>query len=174
MNKRTNKRHLLYPAFRFYPSLYSWICPAKQLLNDMHQSLFSGLGARSPKLSGTARVSSTALARCPPNPTWPFATWNCAMRRSTSGRKCLMRPWIGQAAASPSAHIVRPSICFLKQTIRVWILTLQNQEARTYVSSRSISISRGWARPSTNRSIILAIHVVPSRHGVHCPHDSCL
>ncbi|MCY1171720.1 hypothetical protein D9M73_118410 [compost metagenome] len=35
------------------------------------------------------------------------------MRRSISGRKCLIRPWIGQAAASPSAQIVWPSTCLV-------------------------------------------------------------
>ena len=37
------------------------------------------------------------------------ATLRCRIRRSSSGRKCRIRPWIGQAAASPSAQIVCPS-----------------------------------------------------------------
>ena len=36
-----------------------------------------------------------------------------AIRRSSSGRKCLIRPWIGQAAASPSAQMVWPSTCLV-------------------------------------------------------------
>ena len=35
------------------------------------------------------------------------------MRRSISGRKWRIRPWIGQAAASPSAQIVWPSTCLV-------------------------------------------------------------
>ena len=33
------------------------------------------------------------------------------MRSSITGRKCRIRPWIGHAAASPSAQIVWPSTC---------------------------------------------------------------
>src|SRR3954468_17251433 len=80
------------------------------------------------------------------------AYWS--MRRSISGRMCRMRPWIGQAAASPSAQMVWPSI---------WVVT-----------SRSMSISRRCARPSAMREITRHIHPVPSRHGVHWPQDSCL
>src|SRR5690606_35521831 len=36
-----------------------------------------------------------------------------AMRRSSSGRKWRMRPWIGQAAASPRAQMVWPSTCLV-------------------------------------------------------------
>ena len=50
------------------------------------------------------------------------------MRSSITGRKCRIRPWIGQAAASPSAQIVWPSIC--------------------RVTCSSVSISAGSARPS--------------------------
>lgn len=45
---------------------------------------------------------------------------------------------------------------------------------KTYVSSSSMSISRTCPRPSTKRSIMFIIHVVPSLQGVHWPHDSCL
>src|SRR6185312_1488538 len=38
---------------------------------------------------------------------WPARS---AMRRSISGRKWRIRPWIGQAAASPRAQMVWPSI----------------------------------------------------------------
>ena len=37
------------------------------------------------------------------------ATLRSRIRRSSSGRKCRIRPWIGQAAASPRAQIVWPS-----------------------------------------------------------------
>ena len=40
------------------------------------------------------------------------------MRRSTSGRKWRIRPWIGHAAASPSAQIVWPSICLVTSSSR--------------------------------------------------------
>ena len=50
------------------------------------------------------------------------------MRSSITGRKWRIRPWIGQAAASPSAQIVWPS---------TWRVTCS-----------SVSISSGSARPS--------------------------
>src|ERR1700738_1558871 len=77
-----------------------------------------------------------------------------SMRASISWRKCAIRPWIGQAAASPSAQMVWPSTCF--------------------VTSSSMSISRLWARPSAMRVKTRHIHPVPSRHGVHWPQLSCL
>ena len=76
------------------------------------------------------------------------------MRRSISGRKCAIRPWIGHAAASPSAQIVWPSTCL--------------------VTSSSMSISRFYARPSDMRVITRHIQPVPSRQGVHWPQLSCL
>ena len=89
----------------------------------------------------------------PPNSAAPYSDRNASIRLSTSERMWGMRPWIGHAAASPSAQIVRPS---------------------TSVSSRSMSISRVCPRPSAKRSIMFIIHVVPSRQGVHWPQDSCL
>src|SRR6185437_10263931 len=77
-----------------------------------------------------------------------------SMRRSISGRKCAISPWIGQAAASPSAQIVWPST--------------------SLVTSSSMSISRFCARPSAMRVITRHIQPVPSRHGVHWPQLSCL
>lgn len=53
----------------------------------------------------------------------------------------------GHAAPSARAQIVCPSICLL--------------------ISNNISISFGSALPSTRRHIILFIHPVPSRQGVH-------
>ena len=41
------------------------------------------------------------------------------MRRSISGRKWRIRPWIGQAAASPSAQIVWPSTCLVTSSSSV-------------------------------------------------------
>lgn len=52
-------------------------------------------------------------------------------------------------------------------------LSLARQKG-THVNSRSISISRSCPLPTTKRSIMFIIQVVPSRHGVHCPQDSCL
>src|SRR6185437_13187914 len=77
-----------------------------------------------------------------------------AMRRSSSGRKWRIRPWIGQAAASPSAQMVWPSTCL--------------------VTSSSLSISATSTSPSRIFSMIRHIQPVPSRHGVHWPQLSCL
>ena len=60
----------------------------------------------------------------------------------------------GQAAASPRAQMVWPSI---------WVETS---------SSRSISV--GSASPIAIRSSTRHIQPVPSRHGVHWPQLSCL
>ena len=76
------------------------------------------------------------------------------MRSSTSGRKWRNRPWIGQAAASPSPQMVWPS---------TWLAT-----------SSSRSISDISASPVTIRSMTRHIQPVPSRHGVHWPQLSCL
>lgn len=43
----------------------------------------------------------------------------------------------------------------------------KTRQHATYVISRSMSISRALLRPSTMRSIIFIIQVVPSRQGVH-------
>jgi NADH-quinone oxidoreductase subunit D len=77
-----------------------------------------------------------------------------AMRRSSSERKWRTSPWIGQAAASPSAQMVWPSTCF--------------------VTSSNLSMSATWASPSRNFSIMRHIQPAPSRHGVHWPQLSCL
>jgi hypothetical protein len=70
-----------------------------------------------PRLSGNVNVlSSTWLSKRPPNRTGPFCARNSEILRSTSGRKCLIRPWMGHAAASPRAQIVRPSTCFLQKS----------------------------------------------------------
>ena len=80
-------------------------------------------GRYCPVLSGSAKVGSVWLSNMrPPNMTLPLVARNWSMRRSTSGRKWRIRPWIGQAAASPRAQMVRPSICLLA----------------------TISISKGW------------------------------
>ena len=76
------------------------------------------------------------------------------MRASISGRKCRISPWIGQAAASPSAQIVWPSICRVDLFQQVDFVDL--------------------GAPSTMRSITRHIQPVPSRHGVHWPQLSCL
>jgi len=87
-------------------------------------------------------------------PSWSGFAAYWSMRSSITWRKWVMRPWIGQAAASPSAQIVWPSICL--------------------VTSSSMSISRFSARPSAMRVITRHIQPVPSRQGVHWPQDSCL
>ena len=66
-----------------------------------------------PPPAAPARAAALVLRRC---------------ARSITGRKCRIRPWIGQAAASPSAQIVWPS---------TWRVTCS-----------SVSISSTSARPS--------------------------
>ena len=39
--------------------------------------------------------------------------WYSSILSSNSWRKCFIRPCTGHAAASPNAHIVCPSICFV-------------------------------------------------------------
>src|SRR5690348_2314155 len=90
------------------------------------------------------------------------ATGSCAsalreyssMRRSISGRKCRSSPCTGQAAPSPKAQMVWPSICC--------------------VTSISMPISRFCARPSAKRGKTRHIPPMASRHGVHWPQLSCL
>src|SRR6185503_12630887 len=71
---------------------------------------------------------------------------------SNSWRKCLMKLCTGHAAASPNAQIVWPSILFATST------------------SMSMSAFVPW--PSTMRVSTRCNQPVPSRHGVHWPHDS--
>src|SRR5262249_4022951 len=82
-----------------------------------------------------------------------FALYS-SMRRSISGRKWRSRPCTGQAAPSPNAQMVWPSI---------WVVT-----------SISMSISRLCARPSAMRVSTRHIQPMPSRQGVHWPPLSCL
>mmetsp|Transcript_70310 Transcript_70310/g.187336 ORF Transcript_70310/g.187336 Transcript_70310/m.187336 type:complete len:256 (-) Transcript_70310:688-1455(-) len=77
-----------------------------------------------------------------------------AMRSSMSGRKLRIRPCTGQAAASPRAQIVCPSICL--------------------EISSSIWISPSEALPTVKRCMMLYIQGTPSRQGVHWPQLSCL
>src|SRR5882757_9464816 len=94
-----------------------------------------------------------AGSRMPASSTSAFREYS-SIRSSISWRKCAIRPWIGHAAASPSAQMVWPSTCL--------------------VTSSSMSISRLWARPSAMRVSTRHIQPVPSRHGVHWPQLSCL
>jgi hypothetical protein len=71
---------------------------------------------------------------------------------SNSGRKCLMKLCTGQAAASPKAQMVWPSM------------------RRETLSSRSRS-SR-LPCPARMRNSTRFIQPVPSRQGVHWPQDS--
>ena len=74
------------------------------------------------------------------------------MCASNSARKCLIIEPTGIAIASPSTHRQLPMIC-------------SHTDA---VMSRSI----GVASPDWTRSSIFTVQLVPSRHGVHLPHDS--
>ena len=62
-----------------------------------------------------------------------FLAWYSANLASSSGRKCLIRPWTGQAAPSAKAQMVWPSICF--------------------VNSHKRSISSALALPSTGKEL---------------------
>src|SRR5690606_17341415 len=75
----------------------------------------------------------------------------CSMWYSNSWRKCLRKLCTGQAAASPKAHMVWPSI---------WPAALTNR-----------SRSSGRPRPSSMRLMTRYIQPVPSRQGVHWPQD---
>src|SRR5690606_7588039 len=68
---------------------------------------------------------------------------------SNSSQKWRRKPCTGQAAASPKAQMVWPSI---------WP-----------AAARSMCRSSTVARPSTTRVTMRHIHPVPSRHGVHWP-----
>src|SRR5687768_4043930 len=61
--------------------------------------------------------------------------------------------WVGQAHASPKAQIVFPAML----------------SARFTRISGSLSVPP----PASIRSVIFCIQRLPSRHGVHWPHDSC-
>mmetsp|Transcript_28668 Transcript_28668/g.67047 ORF Transcript_28668/g.67047 Transcript_28668/m.67047 type:complete len:247 (+) Transcript_28668:336-1076(+) len=76
------------------------------------------------------------------------------MRASMRGRKLRMRPCTGQAAASPRAQIVWPSM--LREI------------------SSSIWISPTEALPTEKRCKMLYIQATPSLQGVHWPQLSCL
>merc|ERR1712216_661099 len=106
--------------------------------------------SRSPALSAPQHLSPQPQPSAYNTP----AALYFAMRSSITGRKLRMSPCTGQAAASPSAQMVWPSIC-------------------REISS-SMSISPGEALPTVKRWRMLYIHMQPSRHGVHCPQLSCL
>jgi hypothetical protein len=78
----------------------------------------------------------------------------CSMWCSNSWRKCLIMPRTGMAAASPRAQMVRPMM---------FSATL---------SSRAMSLGLPW--PRSMRSTMRQSQPVPSRQGVHWPHDSCM
>src|SRR5580765_502500 len=75
-----------------------------------------------------------------------------SMCRSYSSRYCLTVATTGLVAKSPSAHSTLPEISLDRES--------------------SKSRSAGAPRPSSIRFRILNSHEVPSRHGVHLPHDS--
>lgn len=122
---------------------------------------------------------------------WPLALVSCAqppargsppdfcakscMRFSSSGLKCRMRPWMGHAKASPRARRVKGQLLakWIRQGIEnfgyipqiVWPSTC-------LVSSWIMSISRRRPWPFSNLLMICSVHLLPSRQGVHWPHDS--
>ena len=78
----------------------------------------------------------------------------CSIMYSNSWRKWRMKLCTGQAAASPSAQIVWPSIWFATWT------------------RRSRSVIRPC--PARIRRSMRVSQPVPSRQGVHCPQDSAM
>src|SRR5690349_16390839 len=76
------------------------------------------------------------------------------MPASNSARKYWMAEVIGLVAPSPRAQNERPRMLSHR--------------------SRSSSMSPSRPSPSSSRLRIWTFHQVPSRHGVHLPHDSCL
>lgn len=104
----------------------------------------------------------------PANASPPVSCANFCMRASSSGLKWRMRPWMGQANASPRAthpsanhHHVRGGTGQHIPQI-VWPSTC-------FVSSWSMSISRSRPMPFSKRCIICSVHLLPSRQGVHWP-----
>src|SRR5699024_3200063 len=79
--------------------------------------------------------------------------WFSSHNARNSSRKYLMPLVIGLTAPSASAQNERPNT--LSQT------------------SSSVSMSSLVPSPATMRSSTFASQKVPSRHGVHFPHDSC-
>ena len=75
------------------------------------------------------------------------------MCASSSSRNFAMIEPIGIAIASPSTHRQLPMMCSWTEAMM----------------SRSI----GVASPASIRSSICTVQRVPSRQGVHLPHDSC-
>ena len=78
----------------------------------------------------------------------------CGCPARNSSRKCFSAAGNGVAAASPEGA------------------ERAAQDLPADVLSRSSSASVPW--PASNFSSVPAIQPVPSRHGVHLPHDSCL
>ena len=78
------------------------------------------------------------------------------MYSSNSGRNFLIAFFTGHAAPSDSPQIVVPGMIPI--------------ESRNF--QQQIEIFQ-LPRPERMRSRIFVIQLVPSRHGVHCPHDSC-
>ena len=68
----------------------------------------AGLEDREPVLDLDLASVDGELCHAPPLPQ-AACFLRSRMRRSISGRKCRIRPWTGQAAASPSAQMVWPS-----------------------------------------------------------------
>ena len=99
-----------------------------------------------PRLRGRARTASSRRGRTD--------TRRARDVRRYSSRKCLIEEMTGPVAKSPRAQNDRPAM----------------------LSHRSSSVSRSSELPSprSSRSSTCTIHQVPSRHGVHLPHDSCL
>lgn len=85
---------------------------------------------------------------------------------SSSGRKWRMRPWMGQAKASPKASNRSQS---RSAWACPWYLPQMVWPSTCFVSSCSMSISRSLPWPLSNRAMICSVHLLPSRQGVHWP-----
>lgn len=136
-----------------------------------------------------AYLASASVSSFPPKNTPPFLAWNWANLSSTSGptgnwsvttRSSLhvvLTEMPHQTLDGPSGGITQSADGVTLNLFAVSISSAQavkSGSSFTHVNSSNMSISLSWARPSTILSIMFIIHVVPSRHGVHCPQLSCL
>src|SRR5690606_24487040 len=134
------------------------------VLGGLDQQLAGGHLVLHPVDGDRDRIDHLALGRHSLTPAWarlrgkgqpPFLTW-----ASTSSRKYSLRAMTGETADGPSGQIV----VILGGQLRPTLIPSDTAMSR----SRSIALPC----PSSIRRRIISIQVVPSRQGVHWPHDS--